>query len=323
MKWLLLVACFFLVACSSTTKNSYVRASGEGNTFEEAKNNAFKEAIEYHLGVVIASERESHNDKLTKNEILAYSSGYVNDYKIISNSTSYGKVRVVVDVDIERNRIGDRILSKSNDTKNVDGAKHQAQYQTFLHNKQNGDKLLQSILNDYPRHAYNLTQGKHSLHLDSARNLSIVIPYEISWNKNYLNAFNDALKLLDDGRLGLFHTSVGNVSVGNNKYYFNDTFASNNILDAISEHNEVRLLLTVRDISNRIVYSDCYMPEFTRGIRSSLYEYSYVRVIRIGLFPARSENSKIEIKMRPNVNLNNLSSVELSVATKGSCQKFN
>ena len=37
MKWLLLVACFFLVACSSTTKNSYVRASGEGNTFEEAK----------------------------------------------------------------------------------------------------------------------------------------------------------------------------------------------------------------------------------------------------------------------------------------------
>lgn len=323
MKWLLLVACFFLVACSSTTKNSYVRASGEGNTFEEAKNNAFKEAIEYHLGVVIASERDSHNDKLTKNEILAYSSGYVNDYKIISNNTSYGKVRVVVDVDVERNRISDRILSKSNDVKNVDGAKHQAQYQTFLYNRQNGDKLLQSILNDYPRHAYNLTQGKHSLHLDSARNLSIVIPYEISWNRNYLNSLSDALKLLDDGKLGLFHTSVGNVSIGNNKYYFNDTFASNNILDAISEHNEVRLLLTVRDNSNRIVYSECYMPEFTRGMRSSLYEYSYVRVIHIGLFTTRTENSKIEIKMRPNVNLNNLSSVELSVATKGSCQKFN
>jgi hypothetical protein len=323
MKIFLLTVCMLVCACSSATKNSYIRASGEGNTFEEAKNNAFKEAIEYHLGVVIASERESHNDKLTKNEILAYSSGYVNDYKIISNSTSYGKVRVVVDVDVKRNRISDRILSKSNDIKNVDGSKHQTQYQTFLHNKQNGDKLLQSILNDYPRHAYNLTQGKHSLHLDSARNLSIVIPYEISWNKNYLNALNDALKLLDDGRLGLFHTSVGNVSIGNNKYYFNDTFASNNILDAISEHNEVRLLLTIRDISNRIVYSECYMPEFTRGIRSSLYEYSYVRIIRIGLFPTRSENSKIKIKMRPNVNLNNVSSVELSMATKGSCQKFN
>jgi outer membrane biogenesis lipoprotein LolB len=72
MRLLLLVVCFILTACTSTSKSdNYFRATGTGNTCEEAKLNAFKEAIEYQVGVVIASERESYNEKLIKNEILA------------------------------------------------------------------------------------------------------------------------------------------------------------------------------------------------------------------------------------------------------------
>jgi Tfp pilus assembly protein PilZ len=74
MRLLLLAVCFILTACASTSKtDGYLRTTGVGNTYEEAKNNAFKEAIEYRLGVVIASERETYNNR-TKEEILAYSS---------------------------------------------------------------------------------------------------------------------------------------------------------------------------------------------------------------------------------------------------------
>ena len=129
-----------LTACASTSKSdNYIRTTGIGHTYEEAKNNAFREAIEYQVGVVIASERESYNDKLIKNEILAYSSAFVDEYKIISQRNIGNKVQVVVDVKLSLLRLSDRILSKGKDSKNLDGAKHDNQYKSFLENKQNGD----------------------------------------------------------------------------------------------------------------------------------------------------------------------------------------
>jgi hypothetical protein len=62
-----------------------LQVSGEGATLEEAKLNAFRTAIEFAAGSVVVSERESHNYKLVRNEILVYSAGYVTDYKIISS----------------------------------------------------------------------------------------------------------------------------------------------------------------------------------------------------------------------------------------------
>lgn len=151
MRLLLLAVCILLTACASTSKSdNYIRSTGIGNTYEEAKNNAFKEAIEYQVGVVIASERESYNEKLIKNEILAYSSAFVDEYKIISQQNIGNKIQVVVDVKLSLLRLSDRILSKGKDSKNLDGSKHDNQYKSFLENKQNGDRILASVLNDYP-----------------------------------------------------------------------------------------------------------------------------------------------------------------------------
>ncbi len=137
MRILLLTVCFILTACASTPKfDNYIRTTGIGHTYEEAKNNAFKEAIEYQVGVVIASERESYNEKLVKNEILAYSSAFVDEYKIISQQNIGNKVQLVIDVKLSLLRLSDRILSKGKDSKNLDGAKHDNQYKSFLENKQ-------------------------------------------------------------------------------------------------------------------------------------------------------------------------------------------
>jgi len=201
MRLLLLTVCFLLTACASTSKSdNYFRSTGIGNTYEEAKHNAFKEAIEYQVGVVIASERESYNEKLIKNEILAYSSAFVDEYKIISQQNIGNKVQVVVDVKLSLLRLSDRILSKGKDSKNLDGAKHDNQYKSFLENKQNGDRILSSILNDYPRRAYDIKQSNYSVKIDTYRNLTLTIPYTLSWNKNYVASFLDAVKLVSDGQ---------------------------------------------------------------------------------------------------------------------------
>ena len=53
-----------------------IRTQGRGSTFEEAKNEAFRSAIEIKVGSAIVSEQETFNDKV-RDEIVNYSAGYV------------------------------------------------------------------------------------------------------------------------------------------------------------------------------------------------------------------------------------------------------
>ena len=234
MRLLLIAVCFILTACASTPKSdNYFRATGVGNTYEEAKHNAFKEAIEYQVGVVIASERESYNEKLIKNEILAYSSAFVDEYKIISQQNIGNKIQVVVDVKLSLLRLSDRILSKGKDSKNLEGAKHNNQYKSFLENKNNGDRILASVLNDYPRRAYDIKQSNYVVKIDTYRNLTLTIPYTLSWNPNYRASFHDAIKIVADGKPSLWSVEKGfaqqypsTVRIGSEKYYFNEFIIS-------------------------------------------------------------------------------------------------
>ena len=106
-----------------SARAEYLRTVGTGKDFESAKNNAIVTAIEIYIGTVVVSEREVHNKKLLKDEILLYSSGYVNDYKIISQSQNDNHVQVVLDVSVNTNRISNRILGRVTDPQHIDGNK--------------------------------------------------------------------------------------------------------------------------------------------------------------------------------------------------------
>lgn len=328
MRLLLVIVCLLLTACATNTKqNNFVRSTGDGNTFEQAKHNAFTNAMEQHLGVVVASERESQGEKLVRNEILAYSAGYVDEYVIISQQVNNGRVQLVVDVKLSTNRISDRILSSSKSNKGFDGAVHHTQYQTYMSNRINGDKILQRVLNDYPKHAYNITQHNYTIKIDTYRNLTLVVPYEIGWNKNYLASLNDSLKMLEDGSNGFMYKSPASMKVQGNIFYFNEFIIPNRILDAIMDENEVRINLTISDQSNRIQYSECIIPDAVFRKYRPFYEINYVKTINAGFYNSGMEKGTMEVKIQNNSKLakimNDLTNVELSIATKSSCQKNN
>ena len=335
MRILLLTVCFILTACASTSKSDgYLRTTGVGNTYEEAKNNAFREAIEYQVGVVIASERESYNEKLVKNEILAYSSAFVDDYKIISQQNIGTKIQVVVDVKLSLLRLSDRILSKGKDSKNLDGAKHDNQYKSFLENKQNGDVILANVLNDYPRRAYNINQSNYIVKIDTYRNLTLTIPYTLSWNPNYIASLNDAIKIVADGKPSLWTVEKGiaqqypaTVRVGAEKYYFNEFVIPNKLLDAIMDWNELRINMEIKDLHNKTQYSECFVPKQLHSRTGDYYNINYVKTINVGFNKTAGEQASIEMKIHQNSKLanimNNLSKIELSVVPKKVCVKNN
>lgn len=335
MRLLLLAVCIMLTACASTSKSdNYIRTTGTGNTYEEAKNNAFKEVIEYQVGVVIASERESYNEKLVKNEILAYSSAFVDEYKIISQQKVNGKVHLVMDVKLSLLRLSDRILSKGKDSKSLDGAKHDNQYKSFLENKQNGDRILASVLNDYPRRAYDVKQSEYVIKLDAYRNPTLIVPYQLSWNPNYVASFLDAIRLVSDGQPKFWTVEKGfaqqypaTVRVGSDKYYFNEFVIPNKILDAMMDWNEVRINMEIKDIHRRIQYSECFEPTSVNSLKSPFYNINYIRTVNVGINQTSNESNKIELKIHQSSKLaylmQNLSTIELSVVPKKVCVKNN
>jgi len=338
MRLLLIAVCLILTACASTSNptksNSYYRATGIGNTYEEAKNNAFREAIEYQVGVVIASERETYNEKLIKDEILAYSSAFVDEYKIISQQKIGNKVEIVVDVKLSLLRLSDRILSKGKDSKNLDGAKHNSQYKSFLENKQNGDMILNRILNDYPWRAYDIKQSNYVVKVDTYRNLTLTIPYTLAWNPNYIASFHDVIKIVSDGKpsfwtyeRGFAQQYPGTVRIGSEKYYFNEHVITNKILDAMMDWNQVTIKMEIKDYQNKTQYSECFKPTQLHRLKGGYYDIDYVLTNDIVIHSESNEQSNIEVKIHQHSKLayimQNLVKIELSVVPKKVCVKNN
>jgi hypothetical protein len=101
LKVLLAVLVILLTGCGTTDNSRQhrpapIRSTGVGSSFDEAKESAFKQAIENRIGVLVLSDREVQSYKLLKDEILTYSAGYVDDYVVVSQEKSPGAIIRVI-----------------------------------------------------------------------------------------------------------------------------------------------------------------------------------------------------------------------------------
>jgi hypothetical protein len=303
-----------------------LQVSGQGSTVEDAKQNAFRTAIEFTVGSVVTSERESNNYKLVKDEILVYSAGYVSDYKIINTIKSGNQVQVIVDVQVASSKLSDRILGVGREVKNFDTDKHSNQYDTFLQGKSNGDRLLKQVLNDYPKKAYKLTQGVHQFKVDDLRNGIIEIPLELRWNHNFVVSFNEALKILEDGSNGLLKPSPGNVIVmakdpndwvigTKNHYKFNDTVLISSIRGTLQQ-KQPNILLSINNFENKTIFRQCYVPDSVAGKKSSFYNVGSTLVV----YGNQIEKNKIEVSLTNMQDvIKQIQNIELTIVTDDNC----
>jgi len=303
-----------------------LQVSGQGATIEEAKQNAFRTAIEFTVGSVVTSERESNNYKLVKDEILVYSAGYVSDYKIINTIRSGNQVQVIVDVQVASSKLSDRILGVGKEVKNFDTDKHSNQYDTFLQGKSNGDRLLKQILNDYPTKAYKLTQGVHQFKVDELRNGIIEIPLELRWNHNFIVSFNEALKILEDGSNGFLKHSPGNVVVmakdpndwvvgAKHHYKFNDMVLVSSIRGTLQQ-KQPNVLLSINNFQNKTIFRQCYTPDSIAGKKPAFYNVGSTLV----LYGNQIEKNKIEVSLTNMQDaIKQIRNIELTIVTDDNC----
>jgi len=172
----------------------YIRVESQARDFEQAKKQAFRLASEQVAGTVVLSESELRNSRLTRNEIITYSSGLIDEYKIINRLDSPDFVKLTMDVWITESVMAQRLLAKSATERGINGTDLSVRVDSILEQRRRTDKIFQAILQDYPRRAYQVKAQQPLIQMDPYRNTTISVDWEINWDERFFNAFYDAAR---------------------------------------------------------------------------------------------------------------------------------
>jgi hypothetical protein len=340
MRWLLfVVACFF---CSLIYANDYITVRGIGSTFEEAKKQAFRKAIEYKVGVTVLSDVETQNFTRVKNDIYLYSAGYVDDYKLIGYTNNNG-YSVDMEVKVSISKLKNKILSVGQDIKEFDGDKHFTQTQTYIESREQGDKLLIKVLANFPEKAFSVYQNGYSVEINN-RQTYLHIPYSLAWNINFLKQFRETLNLIQNDKkfyqqktVGMLYIRANDTNSGCNQkpvfhliagativcellnrdssHYLNDYDRLDYINRSMTFGRKPNIAVTFKDTYNNTLYSGCYLNgyNFKTFYDVDLNKEMYFNGNMI-------ENGTLIIPIHIDF-LKNISKIELSVSAEMFCPK--
>lgn len=170
----------------------YIRVESQASDFEKAKKQAFRLASEQVAGTVVLSESELRNSKLTRDEIITYSSGLIDEYKIVNRVDSAGSTKLTMDVWIVESVMAQRLLAKSATEKGINGVALSTRAESILDERQRGDDIFGAVMRDFPRRAFRVKMDTPNVFMDAYRNTQVSIPITINWDERFVNAFEDA-----------------------------------------------------------------------------------------------------------------------------------
>jgi hypothetical protein len=205
MKYLSILLVLILSACASTAtstqskvENGYVRVLGTGKTMEEARLNGFQLAVEMAVGVVVVSEKQATNNILVRDQILKHSSGYVDDFKLIDQSQTSLGYSITMDVKVKKSLIADVVLSTGNKKGVLDSSRIYAQYGSYNKERDDAEKLIDNLLIEYPRSAFNSNVKSTKIKLNNERDMVIEVTAVMTWNPKWVDSLIENLNRVSD-----------------------------------------------------------------------------------------------------------------------------
>ena len=234
-----------------------IQVQGEGSSFEEAKQSAFKVAIDQEVGVILDTERHLKNGKIVHNQILSYSAGYIISSSLIHHVIIRDRNlhQVTFDVTVASSLLKDFVLSSNHNTKsfNIDDIKAQTQSSKETH--KDGMDLLDSTLKFFPNKAFNIEMHDFSVIVNyhDPRKFHLHVPYTLSWNQKYLVALQEALTLFKADRA--FPTFV---QFNDEVIFITDSILMRNLNKTFrGDGNREFILLSINSLHDTISINSC------------------------------------------------------------------
>lgn len=241
----------------------YIEVIGEGRDPEESRKNGFRLAVEQAVGSIIASETEVQNNRVARDEIISYASGYVTRYEIIQQLPSPIGARTVMKVWVAKNPIANRLLNESKVAGRVEGSQAAVSFTTLVEERVAGDKLVAAVLSDYPRRAYDIEVGKSRVDFDYYRNATLTVPYRLRLNSDYVTSLMTALEATENNGPCVGGVTVKPAGVFNftRTARYGDLHKYNLVTNKFL-YNKARLQMTLYAESGEQLYQDLFLIKY-------------------------------------------------------------
>ena len=322
----------------------YIEVMGQGATPEAARLNGFRIAVEQVIGSVISSETEVNNSRVTRDEIISYASGYVTKYEIVSQEPSDIGVRTVMKVWIKRSTIANRLLNQSKGAGDFEGAQASVQLSTLQHERGQGDRLVNSVINDFYRLGFDLSIKPVTVKFDDDRSAIAFVPFTLKWNQDYVKSLWEAVKITSQEQwpgvcwqLALGGSCRQPVSiiqlstnlpfgVGGDKVGFGDTAKVNSMLNMMV-NTQPMIKATLYTNTNAVMFVGCYtwdMLDHSSGFNVQGAEYfvdsNFYGPKNVVIYKDAKLEGHISFKMNPE-QLKNAGRVDMKLVPQNQCPK--
>ena len=303
----------------------YLRVRAQGRDEKHARDQAFRLAVEQAIGALVLSETEVRRGNVDRNDIISFSSGFVHDFKILESRSVNGAQEIVVDVWVARSHLADRLLSTSRTDATVEGGRVSRQIETFQHSRDQGDRVLATVLADFPTRAFKITLGKTQVLVNEYRQPVLSVNMHINWSDTYLKSLDEAVKRVSHApecdtwlmRQNNQCRSKVRAKVLENTGFFDDQVVGDLI------HNNMgmdppRLYLRLLDRTGAVVYTDCITPLGVDPYEHFNRYFYQVSGRHLSVDPHMSRSGDVRIDL-DKLNTRDLDRVEAEMVRRSQC----
>jgi hypothetical protein len=170
----------------------------EGYSVEQARLEGFRTAVNQAVGSVVATQTQTQHQRLVRDEIINYSSGFVDKFEILEQQNYGNRVRLKMRVWVAESKLSHRLLGQSYDSQQVPGGRIGAQVETLMEERRQGDRLIEAVMADYPHRAFDVKVGRSTVKFDDYRRASIVSDVTVRWDRRFTDAVHDTLRRTND-----------------------------------------------------------------------------------------------------------------------------
>lgn len=269
----------------------YVRVQAVGRNETDAREQAFRLAVEQAIGALILAETEVRDGDVDRHEIISYSSGFVHDFEILDRRSQGADVSIMIDVWVKRSNLADRVLNRSKASGTVEGGRITEQIRSWRNEREAGDRVLAAVLRDYPYRAYDIKVHSTEVRVDNQRQAFLRIPFTVNWNAGYVTSFAEALRTINqrpecDSWLATCRPS-SIIEASGVRAFFDDTVAYDLMYTEMIQ-DRPQILITIRNAKGQTRYQACHgAKEIDHN------EYSNWRFVDIGGLTAKIHQDRV------------------------------
>jgi hypothetical protein len=298
----------------------HVRVQSSGPTESDARNEAFRLAVDQAVGSLLLSESEIKNGNLTRHDLINYSSGYIHDFEYVHHYRDNTGVVIQVDVWVKKSQIAERLGVPGKDTNDLAGGKIAESFQSIDQQNRSGDAVVQAVLNDFPERAWNIQITAIEYLLENRKPI-LNVDFSVAWRPEFVNALMEAAQAVgqpdrpDYGGPGLVFDLEPCVFC-RNKSFRTDT-SRGSVLVKNTYWSFPRVLVTVYDKMKRPILEECVYYAGLEGV--GLYHNLFATTTyQFKLYTKKVLENSLRMYLSGR-DINNMDSVELAVVRKSHC----